>query len=71
MAYAKDVMEPNSAEYPTRISLLEVHLLKHKEVLLPHHLLLQRMINLTILTETQVASVSTVVVPDELYVRQD
>jgi hypothetical protein len=64
-------MEPNSAEYPTTISLREYHPLKHKGVLLPRHLLLQRMANLITLTETQAASASIVVVPDELDLWRD
>ena len=64
-------MEPNFAESPTAISLMEHRLLRFKGVLLPHHLLLQRMASLTILTEALVASVFMAVAPKGLRSWQD
>jgi hypothetical protein len=66
MGHARDVMEPNFAEYPTAISPQEHHPLVYKEVLLHRLLLLQRTINLITLTEAQVVSASIVVALDEL-----
>lgn len=66
MGHARDVMEPNSAEYLTVILLREHRHLEYKEALLHHHLLLQRMTNLITLTGTQVVLASTAVAADEL-----
>lgn len=71
MGHARDVMEPNSAEYPTAISLQEHRPLEYKEVLLHHLPLLQRMTNLITLTGTPVVSASTAVAADELDLWED
>jgi hypothetical protein len=71
MEHARVVMEPNFAEYHIAISPQEQHLLEHKEALLHHLLLLQRMTNLITLAEAQVVSPSIVVAPDEFDTRRD